>query len=401
MVVPFTARSGRKVSSRLGSAQAGARSSGNSRYVRLEIEELEGRCLLDANPATTAVAPDNLSTANTLLQAPKGNPQVVFMGDSITQFFAYGAGASVWNSQIAPMNAADYGVAGNTTGNVLWQIQNGQLSGIQPTVVVLMIGVNNLQQGQTPFETAEGVAADVEAIEMAQPQAHVLVLGILPAYASPYNPMRVEIAETNLMISALGGTPNVTYLNFGSDFLLSNGMYNSALTIDYCHPSAQGYSVEANAIVPVIQHLLAEGPIPGASPAYGVPSSFSGANGYGYPEGFSSADPYAYPYADPFAYPTPPATSTPTPTSTNTSSSSTQSSGSQSASIANVLQNVANVQNSSTTPAPVYSGTTPTVSSTTQQPSSLVSGAPTQADLSSSPGQPFVYYDQDGNPLIS
>jgi hypothetical protein len=51
---------------------------------------------------------------------------VVFLGDSITQFFQQKAGASVWSSQIAPLGAADLGVAGDTTNNLLWRLENGE-----------------------------------------------------------------------------------------------------------------------------------------------------------------------------------------------------------------------------------------------------------------------------------
>ncbi len=78
----------------------------------------------------------------TLLAMTKAHAKeikVVFLGDSITEGWG-GNGKSVWDKHYAPLGAYNYGIGGDTTQNVLWRIQNHELDGINPKVLVLKIG---------------------------------------------------------------------------------------------------------------------------------------------------------------------------------------------------------------------------------------------------------------------
>jgi lysophospholipase L1-like esterase len=183
---------------------------------------------------------------------------VVFLGDSITQFYQTGAGASVWNAKLAPLGAVDYGIEGSETSSVLWQIATGQLSGIHPQVIVLMIGVNNLAQGETPAQTVDGVVATLEAIQAVQPQAHILLMGLLPVGTNVVNNLGLEALETNYALATeIPNGRNIFYLGVDQLFMSGQGYQNPALTIDFTHPSEQGYSVLASAEIPMIQNLEA------------------------------------------------------------------------------------------------------------------------------------------------
>src|SRR5579871_4478007 len=134
----------------------------------LTVEALEERCL----PADPSIVPP-LSAIPPLVAVmdigfagqTKGNPTVAFVGDSISWQFAYGLGASVWAAYMAPLGMANYGVPGQTTESLLFQLTEGQLMGISPSVVVLDIGCNNLLQGDSPLSTAAGVVTDVVMIQ--------------------------------------------------------------------------------------------------------------------------------------------------------------------------------------------------------------------------------------------
>ncbi|HEY7153609.1 MAG TPA: GDSL-type esterase/lipase family protein [Gemmataceae bacterium] len=90
---------------------------------------------------------------------PKGEANIVFLGDSIAWNYQYSTGAPVRSAFVSGGGAADYGVNGQTTQSLLYQLSLGQLVGLSPSVVVLTIGTDNLSQGDTPQATAAGIGA--------------------------------------------------------------------------------------------------------------------------------------------------------------------------------------------------------------------------------------------------
>lgn len=186
--------------------------------------------------------------------AARGNANVVFVGDSITQFWTT-TGASAWNQYFAPLRSLDAGVKGDTTENVLWRLDNGNLDGIAPRLAVLMVGVNDLSDGAS--DIAAGVTAVVDKLQSEFPGIRVLLFGILPALQpAAGSPDREEIAAANELIKPLGDGQHVWFLDVGSAFLNRDGSMNTDLyQPDEIHPNAEGYDVLAQAIAPWVQAL--------------------------------------------------------------------------------------------------------------------------------------------------
>jgi beta-glucosidase len=231
----------------------------------LALETLEQRCLLSSdNPAVIPEPSNNdfwIQRFNQLQAAPKGNPDVIFLGDSIMDGYQHGAGITVWNAQVAPLNAADFAIGASATQNVLYEINQGQLDDTSPRVVVLMIGTNNLGLfGETPDQTAGGVQACVDDILAKQPQTQVLLLGVLPRGESPTDPYRDQITELNRLIAPLGRATHVRYLDIGGWFLQPDGTISSADMDDYLHPTAWGYQMMSAAINPLLRQMLGAPP---------------------------------------------------------------------------------------------------------------------------------------------
>ena len=111
--------------------------------------------------------------------AKKGNVDLLFVGDSITDWFYWPranaeTGRAVWDKNFAPLNAADFAIAGDTTQGVLWRMQNGELEGFKSKLVILMLGTNNT--GSNPVQQIiDGDRLIVEEFKKQQPQAKVLV----------------------------------------------------------------------------------------------------------------------------------------------------------------------------------------------------------------------------------
>lgn len=113
-------------------------------------------------------------------KAKKGGVEILFLGDSITKGWAE-AGKEIWERNYQPLKALNIGIGGDTTRQTLWRLKHEALEGIQPKVVVLMIGVNNIFTGTgTDAEIARGVDEVVKQIHARLPAARILLTSILP-----------------------------------------------------------------------------------------------------------------------------------------------------------------------------------------------------------------------------
>ena len=82
-----------------------------------------------------------------LAKAKQGGIDVYFEGDSITRRWGaidYPDLLANWKQNFFGWNAADFGWGADRTQNILWRLENGELDGVNPKVVVLLAGTNNL-----------------------------------------------------------------------------------------------------------------------------------------------------------------------------------------------------------------------------------------------------------------
>ncbi len=233
----------------------------------LTVEVLEDRCLPSVNPIDVAVPLGDVYMA----LMPKTNAPVVFLGDSITYNYAYGSGAGVWNAYLAPLGAANYGVSGQNTQTLLYQLGLGQLVGMHPSVVVLMIGTNDLVEGTPPLLAASGIVADVNAIHFYLPDAKVVVLGTPPGSANPSDPFRIAVDQTNALLpNLLAADPHAMFLNIAPAFVSADGTIPPSVMPDGFHPSDLGFLNLTSLIYPTIyQAMQTSAPVP--SPAVNLP----------------------------------------------------------------------------------------------------------------------------------
>jgi lysophospholipase L1-like esterase len=180
--------------------------------------------------------------------APRGKPNVIFLGDSIFDRFQNGPGAKVWKMDIAPLGAKDWAVTSSTTQNLLWLLNQGILNQVKPGAVVLMIGTNNLGEGDSPQDTAAGVAACVLAIRARLPRAGIVLVGLLPRGDDPHGVYRREVPLVNRLIAPLTALGRVRFVDTGKPFLNPNGTMHVRLLPDGTHPSAAGYEILVRAI---------------------------------------------------------------------------------------------------------------------------------------------------------
>ena len=203
---------------------------------------------------------------NNLEVARQGNIDVLFMGDSITDFWRNSggragtngviasAGKAVFDKYFGSMKVANFGIAGDTTQGVLWRLQNGEGQGIKPKAIMLMIGTNNGGANSAP-EIAIGVADVVFEMRKDFPDAKILLLAIFPRDAA-ISPARLKIQEINRIISALHDNQHVFFMDIGPKFLAEDGSIPADIMADRLHPTSKGYTIWAEAVHDTLVNLM-------------------------------------------------------------------------------------------------------------------------------------------------
>ncbi len=236
---------------------------------RPEWQALEGRFCPSLTGAAAHVVPverlDSYAVGRhdqILADVAAGRDGIVFLGDSITDFFGRATGSSVWINRIAPLGGADFGVAGDTAENLLWRIENGELAG-HPKLAVVNIGTNDLGYGSSVDDTITALQAVVEEIQTISPGTQILLMGLFPRGASATDPLRLEINAVNAALQQWAPTVGVGFVNIDPELTSADGTLVSAdFFADNIHPNASGYEVWADAI----EGLLVDVSVSGSPP---------------------------------------------------------------------------------------------------------------------------------------
>lgn len=191
-----------------------------------------------------------------LRKAREGNVEVLLLGDSITE--AWDSAPDVWNAHFAGYTVANFGISGDTTQNLLWRITiGGELAGLSPRLVVLLIGTNNLdQRNDSSADTARGVEAIVQTLRTSLPDAKILLLGIFPRGATRNAVFRQRIRDVNQAIARLANRSAIRYLDIGPRLLDPDGNLLADALPDGIHPSVKGYAIWADAMQPELEAFI-------------------------------------------------------------------------------------------------------------------------------------------------
>jgi lysophospholipase L1-like esterase len=196
-----------------------------------------------------------------LAETKKGGIDLLFLGDSITDFWRT-KGSNVWNKYYAPRHAANFGISGDRTQHVLWRIEHGELDGLKPKVIVLMIGTNNTGKERnsdrirnTTPEVIEGVVAVTKQLRSKLPDSKILFLAIFPR-GEKDNPQRAQVALINTVLAKLDDGKMVKFLDIGPKFLEPDGTLSKDVMLDLLHPNEKGYQIWADAMEPTLAEML-------------------------------------------------------------------------------------------------------------------------------------------------
>ena len=220
-----------------------------------------------ADPTAPLARTDpNSRTAHAQLldKAREGRIDVYFAGDSITRRWGatdYPDFLANWRQNFHGWNAANFGWGGDTIQNILWRLHNGELDKVNPKVIVVMAGTNNI--GSTlaaggdeakVADIARGLQAVLEICREKAPDAVIVLMGITPRHDNPA--FMATINKVNERIARFADGRKIRYLNINDKLADKEGRLQEGMSPDRLHLSAKGYQVWADALKPLLTELL-------------------------------------------------------------------------------------------------------------------------------------------------
>ena len=226
---------------------------------------------------------NSLAAHSQLLEKAKaGGIDIYFEGDSITRRWGatdYPDLLTNWKQNFFGWNAADFGWGADRVENILWRLQNGELDGVHPKVIVLLAGTNNVGRtvpaGGDEAEVADitqGLKAVIDVMRVKAPEATIIVTAIFPRNDNIAVMPTIDRINANLSKMAGG---KIRYLNINEKLADKDGrLFDGMMNPDKLHPAIMGYQVWADALKPMFRELA--GPpaqVDHAPPPTGDPSA--------------------------------------------------------------------------------------------------------------------------------
>ena len=188
---------------------------------------------------------------NKSLKPPsKKEKRVVFMGDSITEFWKY-----TDSSFFADNPYIGRGISGQTTPQMLVRFRPDVIA-LKPSVVVILAGINDIAENTGPI-TLETVFGNI--VSMAQlarsNQIRIVLCSVLPANDFPWRQglsPADKVIRLNTMIRSWCGENNVVDADYFSAMVDNKKGLDKRYGDDGVHPNLAGYQI----MEPLVQDAI-------------------------------------------------------------------------------------------------------------------------------------------------
>jgi xylan 1,4-beta-xylosidase len=216
-------------------------------------------------PVPRTDANSRLAHEQLLAKRTQGRIDVYFVGDSITRRWGatdYPDFLAHWNATFSGWNAGDFGWGADGTQHILWRLQHGELDGVDPKVIVILAGTNNVgSTAAPPGKTAEKVAdvtsglkAIVDLCRRKAPRATIVLTAIFPR--NDNMAVLPEIEAINANLAKLADGRAVRFLNVNDTLADARGTLFEGMAGDKLHPTLKGYQAWADGLTPILAELL-------------------------------------------------------------------------------------------------------------------------------------------------
>jgi lysophospholipase L1-like esterase len=208
-----------------------------------------------------------LAQADLLQKAKQGRIDVYFAGDSITRRWGtrdpqYKHFLANWRQNFFGWNAANFGWGGDKTQNILWRLNNGELDTVNPKIIVVLAGTNNVgnnspQSKDDPRveDITRGIKVILDICRQKAPSATIVLMGIFPRNDNML--VMPVINEINGRIANFADGKTIRYLNINDKLADPAGRFFEGMANkDGLHLDVRGYQAWADALKPIFSELL-------------------------------------------------------------------------------------------------------------------------------------------------
>src|SRR6266567_5345928 len=226
--------------------------------------------LPNAQPAP-AIQAQPRNDSNSLLahqqlvqKAKQGGIDVFFVGDSITRRWGatdpqYQPLLENWRTNFFGWNAANFGWGADRIENILWRLENGELDGVNPKVIVVLAGINNVGTEPGGVEKVEditqGLRALLDVCQAKASNATVIMTGIFPRNDSMAAVPTIN--QINSTIARMADGRKVRFLDINDQLADKDGrLFPGMMNADQLHPTLKAYQIWADALKPILTEIL-------------------------------------------------------------------------------------------------------------------------------------------------
>jgi lysophospholipase L1-like esterase len=216
-----------------------------------------------AIPVPRSDTNSKLAHQQLLAKAKAGGIDLYFLGDSIIRRWGYSDRQwskmlANWKQNFYGWNAGDFGWGADRLENILWRVRNGELDGLNPKVIVILAGTNNV--GNHPggdekvADILKGFDALIATCHEKAPSAKIILTAIFPRNDNPA--VLPEIRRINDGLAKVADGKAIFYININDKLADATGKLFDGMTVDGLHPTVKGYQIWADALRPILTQIL-------------------------------------------------------------------------------------------------------------------------------------------------
>ncbi|MCL6460371.1 MAG: SGNH/GDSL hydrolase family protein [Flavobacterium micromati] len=180
--------------------------------------------------------------------------RIVFMGDSITEFWS-----TIYPQFFLNKPYINRGISGQTTPQMLVRFR-ADVVALHPTAVIILAGINDIA-GNTGFSSIEMIRDNIfSMVEIAKAnQIKVIICSILPAADFSWKPNQEpieKIKDLNKILINYATENDLIYVDYYSSMVDDKGGLKIEFSNDGVHPNIAGYQIMAPLVEKAIERAL-------------------------------------------------------------------------------------------------------------------------------------------------